>query len=134
MASVSLRLRGSGCAPSAPIADDDFVEAASEANANLIAAAAAEAAEQTAKESSLKDDDRAWVSCGGSELEAVLESGAEASAPIALIDARFLISLADKGGVLRRRQDLPRRPLRAQQARHHRMQSHTAEGLLGPCR
>ena len=51
--------------------------------------------------SSLSDDEAPlsnWDQAGGTMLEDVLESGA-----IALLDAAFLIRLADSGGVLRRR-------------------------------
>jgi hypothetical protein len=45
---------------------------------------------------------RNWEQAGGTELEPALASGA-----IALLDAEFLVRLADGGGVLCRRQELP---------------------------
>ena len=44
----------------------------------------------------------AWKALGGAEFEAVLVSGA-----IALLDAQYLIDLANRGGVLGPRQALP---------------------------
>jgi hypothetical protein len=43
-----------------------------------------------------------WLTSGGKEVEAVLESGA-----IALLDAQWMVDLAQRGGVLRPRQALP---------------------------
>ena len=43
-----------------------------------------------------------WNESGGAELEGVLRSGA-----IALLDARWVVELAEAGGVLRPRQALP---------------------------
>ena len=43
-----------------------------------------------------------WLQHRGYELEAPLKSGA-----IALLDAAYLIALAESGGILQRRQDLP---------------------------
>ena len=43
-----------------------------------------------------------WADRGGDELEAVLKSGA-----VRLLDSRYLVALAKKGGVLAPRQCLP---------------------------
>lgn len=49
-----------------------------------------------------------WVHLGGAELEPQLLVDAEmGAAPIRLVDARYLIALAQDGGRLGRRQDLP---------------------------
>lgn len=49
------------------------------------------------------DDERTrWQLCGGQMLEALLRSGA-----VAVLDAAWLVSLSERGGLLRRRQELP---------------------------
>jgi hypothetical protein len=51
---------------------------------------------------------RPWTRGGGSDLEPLLRVDPElGGSPIALLDARFLVALAEQGGILRRRQDLP---------------------------
>lgn len=49
-----------------------------------------------------------WKKGGGSSLEPLLRADPElGGSPIALLDARLLVALAEQGGILRRRQDLP---------------------------
>ena len=50
----------------------------------------------------------AWREKSGVEFEALLEIDADMNdSPVALVDARFLIALADRVGRLCQRQDLP---------------------------
>jgi hypothetical protein len=48
----------------------------------------------------------AWVELGGTEFEPWLTDQADGT-PIRLVDAKYLIELAQSGGALLRRQDLP---------------------------
>ena len=49
-----------------------------------------------------EDERRQWKDFGGKMIEALLMSGA-----VAMLDAAWLVTLAEKGGTLRRRQDTP---------------------------
>ena len=83
----------------------EALEAAQEA----IEEAAADAGEQAAEDEKYADKtEQAWKDCEGELLEPFLEWVDDLGGPpIRLLDARFLISLANAGGVLARRQDLP---------------------------
>ena len=49
-----------------------------------------------------------WEACDGAALEPALRvDEALGGSPVRLVDARFLIELAERGGRLCRRQDLP---------------------------
>jgi hypothetical protein len=83
----------------------EALEAAQEA----IEEAAADAGEQAAEDEKYADKtEQAWKDCEGELLEPFLEWVDDLGGPpIRLLDARFLIGLANAGGVLARRQDLP---------------------------
>ena len=83
----------------------EALDAAQEA----IEEAAADAGEQAAEDEKYADKtEQAWRDCEGELLEPFLEWVDDLGGPpIRLLDARFLISLANAGGVLARRQDLP---------------------------
>ena len=74
---------------------------------SIISSAAAEAKSSRAQDE-VDAAESAWQENAGVELEALLSTDADMNdSPVALVDARFLISLADEGGRLCRRQDLP---------------------------
>ena len=78
-----------------------------DANAAIIAEAAAAAAE--ARKGDVVDAEEAvWKEYGGARLEAALATdAAHNESAVRLVDARFLIELHKRGGLLRRRQELP---------------------------
>ena len=70
--------------------------------------AAAAAVRAAPIESFLWEDEGYWKACGGAALEPALRvDEALGGSPVRLVDARFLIELAERGGRLCRRQDLP---------------------------
>lgn len=78
---------------------------------SLLSSALLEAAQEAslARADDATDEDE-WEDQQGPELDALLapaEGGGEDDCPARLIDARFLVSLAQKGGRIERRQDLP---------------------------
>ena len=96
-AATALRLRGSGC--SASQLDDVSDEEPSDE-------------EPWTRPPPLPEDAAIdlenWNYNGGEELVSALEYDEElGDSPVALVDARYLISLADQGGILPRRQQLP---------------------------
>ena len=93
---------------------DEFVVAMlrpADAEAAILSAAlsAAAAAVRAAPiESFLRKHEAAWQFHGGATLEPALRvDEALGGSPVRLVDARFLIELAERGGRLCRRQDLP---------------------------
>ena len=93
---------------------DEFVVAVlrpADAEAAILSAAlsAAAAAVRAAPiESFLEKDEAAWKRLDGAALEPALRvDEALGGSPVRLVDARFLIELAERGGRLCRRQDLP---------------------------
>ena len=93
---------------------DEFVVAVlrpADAEAAILSAAlsAAAAAVRAAPiESFLEEDEEYWEACDGAALEPALRVDESlGGSPVRLVDARFLIELAERGGRLCRRQDLP---------------------------
>ena len=83
-----------------------LARAAKVRSAALSAAAAAVRAAPI--ETFLREDEAAWEECDGAALEPALRvDEALGGSPVRLVDARFLIELAERGGRLCRRQDLP---------------------------
>lgn len=63
---------------------------------------------QTRSRDKFDPRERMWKNFNGAGLEALLTVDPEfGESPVALVDARFLIALAQSGGRLVRRQDLP---------------------------
>jgi hypothetical protein len=86
-------------------AADPLAAAASEDNMRKIVAAAAAA--MAARKDDQRDD-KAWTKHSGTKLEAALTRDAtHGDSPVRALDARFLIGLHERGGVLCRRQALP---------------------------
>ena len=70
--------------------------------------AAAAAVRAAPIETFLEEDEAAWEEYDGAALEPALRvDEALGGSPVRLVDARFLIELAERGGRLCRRQDLP---------------------------
>jgi len=100
----TMRLRGAGCCPSKQSIAD--VDRAPESDAVL--AWAATASKARAGDASVSEWAVSWAKQEGAELEALLaEDTVLGGSPVALVDARFLVALANAGGLLHRRQDLP---------------------------
>jgi hypothetical protein len=74
----------------------------------LVAVAATEAARMRSEDPCEWEQD-AWTNCDGEGLEQLLLADKELGniSPVRLLDARFLIEVARRGGRLHRRQDLP---------------------------
>ena len=105
-----------GCGASkASVSPDQEAEPAVLSAALSAAAAAVRAApietflrESERKWEKWKENEWAWKEFDGAALEPALRvDEALGGSPVRLVDARFLIELADRGGRLCRRQDLP---------------------------
>ena len=92
---------------------DEFVVAVlrpADAEAAILSAAlsAAAAAVRAAPIETFLEEDEYWEENNGAALEPALRvDEALGGSPVRLVDARFLIELAERGGRLCRRQDLP---------------------------
>jgi len=98
----TLRCRGGGCAGSKPRVADELVA--------IVAAAAAAVAEARPLQEWEGDEEEEapWDEYNGARLEPALRVDESlGDSPVKLVDARFLIELAKRGGTLCRRQDLP---------------------------
>ena len=84
------------------------VKAAAAAADLIMLEAAREAAAERADKTNWNEDDQTWTEFDGGQLEHALAVDEElGEAPVRLLDARFIIRLAERSGWLRSRQGLP---------------------------
>ena len=84
------------------------VKAAAAAADLILLEAAHESAAERAEKQHWNEDDQTWSEFDGGQLESALAVDESlGDSPVRLLDARFLIRLADRGGWLRSRQGLP---------------------------
>ena len=89
-------------------ADPAILSAALSAAAAAVRAAPIETLLLEEDETFLEEDEGFWEEYDGAALEPALRvDEALGGSPVRLVDARFLIELAERGGRLCRRQDLP---------------------------